>query len=186
MRKQAEEDFAATSNFFSISGTAESTNLPTGSIDLITAGQAFHWFDRKKAAAEFKRILKPDGYAALIWNYRDVEADDLQRMYENILEKHIPDYKQLDHKTMTDEIIRSFFNSDVKKFMLPNFQLFDLESLLGRVLSSSYVPKPPDPIAEKVLSQVEELFNTCKHNSRIQFIYKTVVYLGQFKQAWPK
>jgi len=44
-----------------IEATAEETGLETGSCDLITAGQCWHWFDRPKAAAEATRVLAPGG-----------------------------------------------------------------------------------------------------------------------------
>jgi ubiquinone/menaquinone biosynthesis C-methylase UbiE len=55
-------------NFTSVAATAEETTLTQQSINLITAGQAFGWFDRKKSRAEFTRILKSDGWVALAWN----------------------------------------------------------------------------------------------------------------------
>ncbi len=161
MRSQAKNDFLSKANFISVNGCAENTTLPPASIDLVTAGQAFHWFDREPTYKEFKRILKPNGVLALVWNYRDVKADQVQREYEAILKTHIKDYKKLNHKTMTDEKIFDFFRTrDVIKISRPNAQLFDMESLKGRALSSSYVPKPPDVVAERILQQVEALFNT--------------------------
>ena len=44
-------------------------------VDLVSAGQAFHWFDRVEARREFARILKPGGWVALLWNERDTGAD---------------------------------------------------------------------------------------------------------------
>ncbi|RQW04474.1 class I SAM-dependent methyltransferase [candidate division KSB1 bacterium] len=180
MRRQAEQDYADVANFISSPGSAEHTGLPPASIDLVTAGQAFHWFDRDKAYDEFRRILRPGGSVLLAWNYRDIEADELQRRYEAILEEFIPDYKQLDHKTMTDAKIHDFYHHNtVRKFTLPNSQRFDLDSLQGRVLSSSYVPKSPHPVAAQVLSRVQNLFDAFQQDGTIQFIYKTVLYLGR-------
>ncbi|HLG85789.1 MAG TPA: class I SAM-dependent methyltransferase [Alphaproteobacteria bacterium] len=44
-----------------VEGRAEETGLPAASFDVVTAGQCWHWFDRPKAAAEIRRILKPGG-----------------------------------------------------------------------------------------------------------------------------
>ncbi len=177
MRLQAEKDLATESRFRSIDGSAEQTALVSDSIDLITAAQAFHWFDPEKTRTEFKRILRSNGWLALVWNYRDCTADDLQREYEEILRAHIPNYKTLDHKTMTDQKISDFYGTNVRKFSMPNQQFFDLEALQGRVLSSSYVPKPPDPVATTILREVEELYNKYQENGRIRFIYTTTLYL---------
>jgi SAM-dependent methyltransferase len=42
-------------------GRAESTALAAASVDVVTAGQCWHWFDRTAAAREASRILRPDG-----------------------------------------------------------------------------------------------------------------------------
>ena len=44
-----------------VNATAEATSLEEASVDLVTVGRAFHWFDRERTLAEFKRILKPGG-----------------------------------------------------------------------------------------------------------------------------
>jgi len=41
---------------------AEATGLPPESFDVVAAGQCWHWFDRAKAAAEAKRLLRPGGF----------------------------------------------------------------------------------------------------------------------------
>jgi hypothetical protein len=104
-------------------------------------------------------------------------ADDLQREYEEILRVHIPNYKTLDHKTMTDQKISDFYGTKVRKFSMPNQQFLDLDALKGRVLSSSYVPKPPDPIATTILQKVENLFKRYQEHGQIRFIYTTTLYL---------
>jgi ubiquinone/menaquinone biosynthesis C-methylase UbiE len=53
--------FAATPQLEIIDATAEATALPDASVDLVAAGRAFHWFDKERALAEFRRILKPRG-----------------------------------------------------------------------------------------------------------------------------
>jgi SAM-dependent methyltransferase len=63
-------------------GTAEALPLPDGSADVITAGQAFHWFDRPKALPELRRVLKPGGVLAPVWNMRDESVDWVARLTE--------------------------------------------------------------------------------------------------------
>jgi SAM-dependent methyltransferase/ribosomal protein S18 acetylase RimI-like enzyme len=41
--------------------TAEETGLPDASCDVVSAGQCWHWFDRRRAAAEAARILRVGG-----------------------------------------------------------------------------------------------------------------------------
>src|SRR5947209_11876909 len=57
MREAGEGLLAGYPNFHSVDGRAEATGLPDASVDFVTAGQAFHWFDAQGARAEFSRIL---------------------------------------------------------------------------------------------------------------------------------
>jgi SAM-dependent methyltransferase len=47
-------------------GTAEHTGLDAASIDVVTAGQCWHWFDADAAAAELARVLRPGGLIAIV------------------------------------------------------------------------------------------------------------------------
>ena len=49
---------------------AESSGLAPASVDLATAGQAFHWFDPTRTRVELQRILRGRGGVALVWNVR--------------------------------------------------------------------------------------------------------------------
>ena len=42
--------------------------VPDGSVDLVTAAQAAHWFDRPRFYAEVRRVLRPGGVVA-VWTY---------------------------------------------------------------------------------------------------------------------
>src|SRR5438552_740760 len=53
MRGAGDYELADRSRFRSVAGTAEATTLPSSSFDLITAGQAFHWFDPVPTRAEW-------------------------------------------------------------------------------------------------------------------------------------
>jgi ubiquinone/menaquinone biosynthesis C-methylase UbiE len=52
-------------------GSAEAIPLPDAAVDVVTAGQAAHWFDPAPSAAEMRRVLRPGGTVSLIWNQRD-------------------------------------------------------------------------------------------------------------------
>src|SRR6266480_1804978 len=93
MRTAAEQLLSHYKKLVSIDGSAESTTVPNHSIDLITAGQAFHWFDRPKAKLEFARILKRDGWVVIIWNERRLDATPFLKAYEQLLLNFGTDYQ---------------------------------------------------------------------------------------------
>src|SRR6266481_5895551 len=78
--------------FKSVNSLAEATGLAAQSVDFVTAGQAFHWFDRSKCRAEFKRILRPGGWVVLVWNDRRTDSTPFLRAYEQLLHTYATDY----------------------------------------------------------------------------------------------
>lgn len=65
-------------------GSAEAVPLPTGSVDAVVAGQAYHWFDPGRAHAEIARILRPGGVFAAFWNDADLRVPWTVRFVEII------------------------------------------------------------------------------------------------------
>src|SRR3954469_8186543 len=108
MRAYADRDLAQFKKFMSVDATAESTTLPDTSVDMVTAGQAAHWFDFAKARAEFVRILKPGGWVVLVWNEREVDTTPFLREYERLLLGLGTDYEKVRHERTTENIA-SFF-----------------------------------------------------------------------------
>jgi ubiquinone/menaquinone biosynthesis C-methylase UbiE len=95
MRAAGERLLAKYPSFVSVNATAEATALPNQSIDLIVAGQAFHWFERAPTKLEFKRILKPGGWVVLVWNGFHVETSAVVRGYHELLMQYGTDYRKL-------------------------------------------------------------------------------------------
>lgn len=61
LREAAELDSADGLDVDYREGCAEALPFPAGAFDLVTAGQCWHWFDRPRAAAEARRVLRPGG-----------------------------------------------------------------------------------------------------------------------------
>lgn len=179
MRVAGEQLLKGYVNFTSVAATAEATKLPDQSVDLITAGQAFHWFDRLRARSEFKRILKPDGRVALIWNSRRTAATPFLRGYEQLLQDYATDYAQVDHTNIGAEEIAAFFAPNRPQLaVFENLQVFDFDGLRGRLLSSSYAPEPGHPNHEPMLEALRRLFDTHQTGGRVQFEYDTEISYG--------
>jgi SAM-dependent methyltransferase len=184
MRGVAEKLFKDQPLFRSVDGSAEETTLATASVDLVAAGQAFHWFEPDKTRTEWLRILKPGGWAVLIWNDRQLQTTPFLSDYEQLLIEFGTDYTEVRHdKGMP--AIQQFF-SGVRFVMkgFPNTQIFDFDSLQGRVRSSSYTPEPDHPTFEPMMRQLEVIFDKHQKNGYVSFDYETKVFYGQlFKSS---
>ena len=179
MRAAGEQFLSAYPNFVSMAGTAESTGLPAHSIDIVTAAQAAHWFDREKARREFVRILKPGGWTVLIWNERKTEATAFLRDYEKLLLTYGTDYEEVRHERTTGEIEDFFAPSRFHSRTFAMRQDFDHAALEGRLLSSSYTPQPGHPNHDSMLAELRRIFNEHQTKGRVALEYDTRVFYGQ-------
>jgi len=179
MRRAGEEYLASYARFTSIAGTAEATTLPDHSVDIVTAAQAAHWFDRAKARREFVRILKPGGWTVLIWNERQTDSTPFLRDYEQLLLTYGTDYQEVRHERTTDEIASFFTPSPFQSAVLEMRQDCDYEALEGRLLSSSYIPAAGHPSYEAMLQELRKIFDLHEGDGQVVLAYATRVYFAQ-------
>lgn len=181
MREAAENIFRDNPNFKSINGTAEATTLPSQSVDLIIAGQAFHWFEREAAKREFQRIARPGANLVLMWNDRKTDSP-FQEAYEQILFDWAPDYEKVTHRNIEREDINSFFApAECKVASFPNVQHFDWEGLKGRLLSSSYAPLPGHPNYEPMMEALKGIFHRFSPQGKVVFECDCRLFYGTVK-----
>ncbi len=179
MRQAAEADLAASPAFKSVASPAEATGLSAGSIDWVTAAQAFHWFDVLAVRKECQRILKPSGRVALLWNERETDSTAFLRAYEALLIQWGIDYTAVNHALLPVETFDAFFgSSEYQVFRVPNSQRFDLAGLKRRVQSSSYVPPETHPNFAPLMRELEQAFEAYGEAGEVEFRYQTVVYVG--------
>ena len=110
MRAAGERLLAKYANFTSLDATAENTTLADGSIDFVTAGQAFHWFNREKTRAEFARILRSNGWVVIVWNGYRPERTPLLKGYHEVLLRYGTDYRDV-RREIEDTRVHRFFPS---------------------------------------------------------------------------
>ena len=193
MRTAGEAYLASYKNFRSVAGTAEATTLPNASIDLILAGQAFHWFKLDEAYREFKRILRPGGWLIILWNDRQTDTTPFLVEYEQLLLEFGTDYTVVNHRNFelrsapdsnithsNRERTREFFHGNpIHELEFENIQRFDLEGAKGRLVSSSYVPESGDSMYEPMLRRLHEIFERHAINGMIEMRYTCLVYAGK-------
>jgi len=178
MRRAGEQLLANYPRFTSVTGTAEATTLRDGSVDLVTAAQAAHWFDPEKARQEFVRILKPGGWLALLWNDRRLDSTEFLRQYEQLLRTYGTDYEDVRQRGMT-LALEGFFPRLFQTREFEYKQTFDYAGLEGRLLSSSYVPQKDHPKYDAMLRELRRIFDAHQVNGQVSFDYDTRVHYGQ-------
>ena len=179
MRSAAEQILGSFPNFKSIDGNADSTGLETSSVDFITAGQAFHWFDPDNFKLEARRILKADGWVVITWNARKLVSTPFLEDYEHLLLTLGTDYQEVRHEKAENLIPQFFAPGACQVAVFPKAQVFDFEGLKGRLRSSSYTPEPGHPEFEPMIEEVRIVFDRHQTDRSVIFEYDTKVFYGQ-------
>ena len=157
-------------------GTAEQTNLPKASVDLVVCFQSFHWFDPEPTLIEFHRILKPTGRLAVVWNDRD-RSDEFTRAYTHLVQiasNHHPAESRL---VSVDPLLASPLFLNVRCHTFVYRQELDQEGLIGRAMSVSYIPRL-GTLRSQLISDLKELSNrSSDENGKVYLVYRTSVYV---------
>jgi SAM-dependent methyltransferase len=207
MRAGAEWFLQGYPRFTSIAATAEATSLADHSVDVVTAGQAFHWFDREQARTEFLRILVPKGWVVLVWNIQRTSGTPFLAALEQFWQTYLtreglnaeatgedlstllqhtnPVYRwRLKPEQADQELISPLFQSGAYRMkMFENHQVYDFEGLKGRVFSSGGAPEAEHSRFTEMLKALEALFRTRQVDGTITIEQETRVYYGQLSNT---
>lgn len=180
MRLMSEKLLSKFINFISIEGSAEKTMLATNSIDVITVGQAFNWFDLKKTKKEFKRILRKDGYVVIVWNERKNNSQVMKAVNKILLSLN-QEHEEAEKNLMDKNLLNTFFAVEkVSTSTFANYQMLDLAGLKGRIRSISYVPETGVE-SKKVMDQIKDVFEKYNNGGMVKIEYTTRVIYGKLK-----
>lgn len=178
MRAAAERELGGRERFVSVNGTAESSGLAPASVDLATAGQAFHWFDPTRTRVELQRILRGRGGVALVWNVR--RRTPFNDDYEELLLRFAPEYPAVQARDrVSEQSVRGLLApgaAHVERFH--NHQRLDAAGLRGRLMSSSYAPKEGAPSHPAMSARLDAIFAAHARDGHVTMDYETVVYWG--------
>lgn len=178
MRSTGEKYLINYTNFHSIDASSEYTKLESESVDIITSGQAFHWFEPEATKKEFLRILKPGGFVVIINNRRKFSNSKFMNEYMELIEK----YSEREGGNSLNTDLPKFFGlKTIDKEIFSNPQVYNLERLKGDLVSYSYIPNEEDPRFNYMISELELLFKKYNKNGTLIFDYETVVYYCKMK-----
>jgi SAM-dependent methyltransferase len=135
-----------------MAGTAERLPLIVGCVDVAVVAQAFHWFDPPVALPEIARVIRANGWLALIWNERD-ETDPAMAELVRISKWDTcqPYPFGMDFGVALDE---SGLFGPVERTTFPFVQHLDLTTYVDQVASRSYVQVLPQDEQSALLGRV--------------------------------
>lgn len=173
--------------YHSLGGKAEDTGLDSGSMDLITAAQAFHWFEPEATRREFERLLKPGGQVLLIWNKRLLEGDDFAVAYEAFCNEFGVDYSRVRMANVDrGPVLTTFFGGRYILRSFENEQRLDRDGLIARLCSCSYIPDPDHPRYAAMIEGAKALFSRFEkpgfeNQGQVVLKYQSKLYYGDLK-----
>ena len=168
---------------------AQTTNLPDKCADIVTCFTAFHWFDFERSLQEFRRVLKPSGRLALIWNPWDT-SDPFTRRYAGLIKKASKQYrtKVTPYNNFPSGYIKYIrinlclpfgwnpYFRNVCYYQFAYFHAVNLAGLIGVARSQSFVPGE-GPVWERLVGDLENLVESSEAIHHLA--YKTKLLLAQ-------
>jgi SAM-dependent methyltransferase len=155
-----------------VDGTAEATTLPDASVDVVAAFQAWHWVDHPAGVAEARRILRPGGRIAAIYNERD-ESDPFTAAYGVAIMRYAID----DTEKRRADALAAFAAIDparTQRFEYGNVHQLDRKGLHQRAESSSYLPQKNDA-ARAMHAELDALFDAHQKDGIVDMHLLTLV-----------
>ena len=162
---------------------AETLPFADNSFDLITVGQAAHWFDRPAFYDECARVLRPGGTLAILYNNR-VKESAIARALEGALKELAPGY----HRGYRDfdsqgELEAHAATRDVKKIIEAWTWRRTIDDFIGYVRSTSHFKVAVRERAEAdVMASLEATLEPhTADDGHLHVHYETVITLAAFR-----
>ncbi|MGB2982843.1 MAG: class I SAM-dependent methyltransferase [Candidatus Bipolaricaulia bacterium] len=176
MRAHADRRLAVHPSYRGLPGTAEETELPPSSVDLVTVGQALHWFSPADALREFGRILRPNGRLAILWSTPapssiGSETARLLDRYGRLLRGRVP--------ASVDELLPLYFDPALAEHSTFCWHVDeDWSRFIGGLSSSALAPSEKDPAYRPFCNDAREIFSRFSESGTLRIEIETHVVVG--------
>jgi SAM-dependent methyltransferase len=181
MRAGCERELGAASGLEVIAGTAEAIGLGDATVDIVSVGRAMHWFDAELAMREFRRVLKPGGWVAVVAFGRSEHGRKENEAFEEVLRSLTPDHKDTHaNYSIYSRIERFFSGGEFHHEQIGGEVQFDWEELRGMTLSLSHSPLPDDPRFAEFEGELRRFFESYAQGGRVTMATRYWVNAGKF------
>lgn len=157
-----------------LAGTAEAIPLPDGAVDAVTVAQAFHWFDGARALPELRRVLRPQGMLALVWNAWDEEEAPWLREVRGLVDAGRGETPYQGNARWRDAFASGTHFAPLRHERFENPQEVDPATFLARVGSISFVASLAEPERGPLLERIRTLLPP---GPSVRYSYRTDVWL---------
>jgi SAM-dependent methyltransferase len=144
-----------------VAGVAEALPLRAGAVDAVMVAEAFHWFDVEASLAEVRRILRPGGGLALLWNRAGEDPPawqvELGRLLRSFRGEENPFSSS--HSRAWDELAAAAAGgfTPLERHSFAHRQAPEVEDLVAGALSTSWVAVRPEEERRRVADEVRRL-----------------------------
>jgi quercetin dioxygenase-like cupin family protein/SAM-dependent methyltransferase len=139
-----------------LAGTAEEIPLADGSADIVTVGQAFHWFDGPRAIPEIHRVLAREGRLAMLWNVRRPE-DPIAAAVDEIISPYWASAPRAHTGAWREAFDATGLFGPFETASFDHDHVLDADGLVRRVASISAIAALPDAERAEVLDRIRPL-----------------------------
>ena len=163
-----------------VGGTAEATGLEAGSVEMVTAGRAFHWFQPEGAGAEFRRVLVPGGWVVLVSSGRKRDTSERGQAFERMLIEHGTDAEYGTRRRLREAGWGTFPRGQGRpesfgRVVFEEEFEVGLEEFRGMVQSVSCAPLPGDLGYEGMQRVIEAFFKRWSEDGSLPWAEECVM-----------
>ncbi len=164
-----------------VNGTAEKTGLANASVDMISVGRALHWFDLESAAREFRRVLKPCGWVAVVAFGRSKDGREENEAYEELLRPYTRNGEGTHAGyTVYQQLEQVFAGGELRRTEISGEMHMSWDAVRGLTLSLSHAPLPGSAQFSDFEHALREYFARYERDGKVTLATRCWVNAGRF------
>ena len=183
MRAACAVTHAADDLFTVMDGLAENTGLADASVEAVAVGRALHWFHADSAFGEFRRILKPRGWVAILACGRTEDGCEENLAYKDFLAASAGRHPVHDPLLNVYRRLETFFaGGEFHHAEVAGEVRLDWAGLRGLTLSLSHAPMPGSAAYPALESALRLFFDRFAEDGHVTLTTRTWISAGRFAE----